>query len=191
MMLGTLINSPPPSDLYGNSLLLFIITVIITVFAAILGAFVSYVIYLRQRTIKEISYQVISDTPIISIGDELKGRMALLVDGREVKEAWLLVVKIWNSGNVPIKRNDLDVPITLNVEGRTVIDAEIQETQPNDLISPEYFHSFLIVEPFAIKLGSVLLNPKDSVSLKVLLTGPSHRIYVSGRIVEGRIVEKS
>jgi hypothetical protein len=53
-------------------------------FIGVLAALVTIFIALRQRNQKEIVYDIISDTPILSIKEEVKNRVKVLFDDKPV-----------------------------------------------------------------------------------------------------------
>ncbi len=143
----------------------------------------------KQRSRKEISYQIISDASIASINKEVKDRVKILFDGIPIEDMNLLVLKLWNSGNAAIKPEDYVEPIKFEFDGRKVASADILNMEPSDLIDPKDIKSFFTLELDSVKLPKFLLNPNEAISLKILLTGPTDKVTGRTRIVEGRIIE--
>ena len=77
----------------------------------LLTIIVSIIIYRRQRNRRSITYEVVSDTPILSLKEEIKGRVQVLFDTKPVGEVRLVILKIWNSGDSPILPNEYIEPI--------------------------------------------------------------------------------
>ncbi len=100
-----------PSDIWHDPFFLTVLGIAGTLVAGLIGAFVAYWIYSRQRSKKEISYQIISNAPIASVNKHLENRVTIQVDGKPVKNARQVVLKIENMGNVAVKRDDCDEPI--------------------------------------------------------------------------------
>jgi hypothetical protein len=104
-----------------------IITIISFIFAI--------VFYRRQRIFKEISYQVLSDAPIVNIDKRVKDKIRIIYadkdSSEDINDAHLLVLKAWNSGKVDVKvwnskdpivkHEDYEVPIGFEFKGRKVL----------------------------------------------------------------------
>ena len=99
--------------------------------------------YRKQRTHKAITYEVISDAPIVDIDKRVKGKIKIIYNDQgnqhEIIDARLLILKIWNSGNTDVKVRDsqdtdgdrFEVPIEFQFEGRKVLNLTLD---PNDVI---------------------------------------------------------
>src|SRR5437588_7481581 len=107
-MLLFLLNNQPPTDLLHDPFWQFIINVAVVVLVGIVTAVVAIWVFRKQRSKKEISYQVISDAPIASVSEGLKNRVTIQLDGKPVKDARQVVIKVRNNGNVAVKRDDYD-----------------------------------------------------------------------------------
>jgi hypothetical protein len=59
-----LLTGQPQTDFWHDPVILTIVGSIATLFAGLIGAFVTYWVFRKQRNKKEISYQIISDAPI-------------------------------------------------------------------------------------------------------------------------------
>ena len=140
---------------------------------------VAFVVYLKQRSRKEIAYDVIANTPVLSIDKEVKGKLQVLYEGKPIDDARLVVLRIWNSGKSPISSIDYERPLTFDFgENSEVLDATIIETKPPDLKEDAAIEKSLnkaIVKP-------LLLNSNNSIKLKVLLTNFGGNIKASARI---------
>ena len=148
------------------------------IIAAVVGIAISLVIYLKQRQRKDLSYSVITSTPLLTVGSEIAGRIQILFDSNPVRDVKLLVLRFANTGNVPITSKDYEHPIALNFEENVrILEAEISGKEPSDLpVSIVLEEKRVIIEP-------TLLNNDDSITLKMLLTGYNDTLIVTGRIV--------
>ena len=183
-----LLSTPPPSTSFwqdpagwvgvGVTILVGIATILITI----------WTVYV-QRNQKRIMYQVISDAPIASINKVVKDRVKILFDGNPVEDMDLLVLKVWNPGRIAVRRDDFDEPITFEFEGRKVVGSDVLSTDPDQLINPNDAKTFLTISTESVRLQKLLLNPKETINLKVLLTGSQGKINVRARIVDGKITE--
>ena len=193
-MLENLLSNLPPqsSDFFSSPVWQFFsgIGAIIAIPIAIIAVVVAILAYRQQKQRKEIAYQIISNAPIISFNQAIKERVQVLIDGKPIKNARLIVFKIWNSGNISISTEDYFEPIGFKFEKDMVLGSDLLETEPKDLIDQMDAKSFLKAEPQLIELTKFALNPGNSISFTALLAGKSS-INKSGRIKDGIIKEIS
>src|SRR6266581_2805639 len=112
MLLNTLLDILQAYDFLHDPFWQFVISVLVAFTLGIVALVITIWIYRKQRTQKVISYAVISDAPIASINKEVADKVEIRFDGQPVQDLSLLVLKIWNSGNVAVKSGDYDMPIT-------------------------------------------------------------------------------
>src|SRR6266487_3666841 len=140
--------------------------------------FVAFVVYMMQRNRKEIAYDIIANTLVLSIDKEVKDKMQVLYESKPIADARLVVLKIWNSGKAPISSNDYERPLTFDFgEHAEVLDATVIETLPTNIIEEAVFEKSLN----KVILKPLLLNRNDSIKLKVLLTKFGGHIQASER----------
>ena len=163
----------------------------------------------KQRHRKEITCQVRADSLVVSVKKELKdmkGRIKIEFDGQKVEEISFVNLKIWNSGDVSIKRGTPPIgdyldPIKFDFGVRKVLGVSEVRMKPESLIKPEELRKFLEdnqplpqKEKREITLPEFHLNskkrtgPQDSLELTVLLSGAEGSIRVDGRIDDGEII---
>src|SRR6266566_7698012 len=97
-------------------------------------------IYRATRPRKQITYQILSDAPIVNIDKKVEGKVRITYgdSNNEINDANLVSFKVWNSGNTDIKVwsaedervEDFEVPIRFIFEGRTVVSLTELETDP-------------------------------------------------------------
>lgn len=147
---------------------------------AIVGLFYGYL-----RTRKTISYEIISWTPLLSREDEVKGTVQVLYEGQAVHAVSLLTLRIYNSGYIPIKSEDVEFPISISfAEGTKILKAEIAS------LSPPNLPALINTEDSKIVLNKILLNKNDSVTIKALVTRINDKIEVGARIVGVKSIKK-
>lgn len=217
MFLGVLLDTLP-TDIWHDPLFLGLLGAVSTVLAGLLGVAITYYVYRRQRSKKELTYQIVSDAPIASIDPSVASRVRLSIDGKQVESASQVVLKLWNSGNVAVKPEDYDEPVTFEFNGRAMISTDIIGTDPPELretlqqaltstsqtsppqsinfpkvllnLLPHHKpHELGLHLPKSINLPKVLLNPKRSITLSVLLTGSGGKNSAKASIVDGELVE--
>jgi hypothetical protein len=163
----------------------------------LLALCVSAVLYLLQRRRKALTYDVISSISLTGRVEEWGGDLQIVFGGQQVRHVYLLLVRFTNSGNQPIESDDYERPLNLSVEAPSrVLTVQVAETNPSNLlpdllpdgaggwrdeIPPELaLDSELRTVPFR----SVLLNPGDSFTIKMLVSQ-----FTPGRLgIDARIV---
>ncbi len=163
-----------------------------TVIVAI-AAIVIIPITIRQQKRKELTYEVASFTIVLKVnaGKEVKSRVQVLLDGQPVQNACVVILKIWNSGNVPIKREDFDnnQPLKIYFRGKTqVLEAEVLETVPGNIGTEA--KTSLKLNPENITIDPLLLNSRDLIVLRILVADLFYEdnIRVNARIIGGKII---
>lgn len=153
------------------------------VIIGVIALVASVVIYRITRKKKQLSYEILSETPLISVGDEIKGRLEILLDSSPVEKVHLLLVKFVNDGTMPITADDYERPLTLIFEGdATVLSAESVQPEPDNL------RVTLDFEPKKVTVNPLLLNKGDSFTAKVLVEKFGGRFDLDARIVGVREV---
>ncbi len=143
----------------------------------ILAIIVSIIIFLIQRKNKIFSYEINSATAVLSGTEEISGQLKILYKGKVVKNVSLLVIKLMNTGNVPIISSDYERNVELVFNNcDKILSAEISESTPSNLSGEIY------LSEKSVGLKPLLLNPNDSITLKILLSG-SLDFFINGRIV--------
>ena len=148
---------------------------------AIIGAIAlltTIILFYTQRKQKVLSYQILSNASVLSIREEVEGKVQMLYEGTQVKKVHLIVLKIHNSGNVPIRTGDYERPLTILFgEGSDILSEEIIEKVPKNLdVVFDSSDNRLIVKP-------LLLNSKDSITFKMLVSEFNGDLTVDSRIV--------
>jgi hypothetical protein len=158
---------------------------LISSFIAIVAPLVVYLLELRNRTQKRLSYDLVSVVSLLSIKDEIKHRVKILVDDRLVDDIYIVVINLINSGNVPIANEDYERPLNLNFRyDSKIISADFVSSNRSSLKPEVYLYDNKVyIEP-------ILLNTGDVVTLKVLLSKFEGDVSVDARIVGVECIEK-
>jgi len=142
-------------------------------------------IYFKNKKKKELSYQEVSSTPLIK---KIHNKVRIHVDDQEIREdLYLVVLKIFNSGNEAIKKDDFEkdilIKFTDGYRNSKVFDAEIYLTTPSDIQCDLYN------QEYGKQLGfkPILLNPGEGLTIK-LLVSKYDKISIKSRIVGGTII---
>lgn len=152
---------------------------------ALAAIIISIILFLAQRKRKKLSYEIISKTGILSASEEISGKFQILFQGETVKNVHLLMVRFCNTGNLPITTGDYERLVSLNFKkSERILSAEVSETTPPNLFAK------LRTTNQSIELDPILLNPGDSISIKILISEYQNEFEIDGRIVGVRSVEK-
>jgi hypothetical protein len=145
----------------------------------------SIIIYYKNRKIRSIRYSLLANAPLLTIAEDLTGKIKIYYEQSpnnniQIKDSALLIIKIVNDGNTAIKSGDFEEPIRITFRPEVMIlSAETIETSPATLVPKlELSKDQIIIEP-------LLLNEKDSITIKALLTGfrDDTKILPEARIV--------
>jgi hypothetical protein len=148
---------------------------ILTVFAIL----VSLAIYFAQRSRRIVSVEVLRNGRILTIQEESVGKLQLMFDGKLIHNTRLIEVCVTNSGNQPIKPADFIKSLTFsfNAEAEVLSTATVG-TVPKDLTAE------LLVQSNEVVLAPLLLNPRDSITIRFLVSkytaGPTHSARING-----------
>ncbi|NET46640.1 hypothetical protein [Okeania sp. SIO2B3] len=128
---------------------------------------------------KEIKCIEIVNTPLIKKVSDLS---VAFLDGREHKIQYihLTVLRICNSGNIPVIPGDFIRPITFI----------FRETQSaTEIVNTEIFNATELLRPIIkttkniVELEPLLLNPGDSFDISILSFSVTHDFNIDSRIV--------
>jgi hypothetical protein len=147
------------------------------VILSIIAISVTVIIYFRQRKLKEISYEIISESSLLSVSKEVEGKLQILLDGQPVKGVHLILFRIANTGNLPILPSDYLKNLNILFDGNAnILSAEITNLIPKDI------DTTINVIDKSISFSPSLLNSEDTIVLKVLVSEFNGNIDVVGRI---------
>lgn len=136
--------------------------------------------YLRQRGKKKLSYEIITSQSLLTVDEALSGDIKILYKEEEITDVHLLTIKVVNDGNVPILKEDFNRALAFRFGDTTkVLTYEILSK------TPEYLPATLRLShgDRGIVLNPLLLNPKDALHLKFLLSKYQNELSPSARIV--------
>lgn len=159
-----------------------IVALMSSLIALVLGLFIEYRTgWFAGRQRKELSYEIPYFATLIS-ADDASGEIEVFYRGEPIKNLWSFVIKIINTGKVPIISDDYVRSIVISLMGK-VVKYQVVETTPHDLL-PE----FVIVEDSetgyysGLRMSKLLLNSGDSITLSLLVSDYGGGLEISGRI---------
>ena len=131
--------------------------------------------YLLNKRSKKLIYQRISTTRVLTVKEELAGRVEIYLDGRAVREVGLLRMKITNTH--PTDKVDFVRPIKFSVlPGQTIMDADFVEVDP-PVLAPS-----LQRNDTSVTIEPLLLNEKNSFQVKLLIANFGGTVQLDSRI---------
>ncbi len=136
----------------------------INIFLAILAISIPVIIYFLQKKRKEFSYKVESMSKIIKKCNNLSSPIEILLEGKKIEDPHYILIKVWNSGNVPINPEDFKENVYIDFGKHSkIIQASIKETYPKNLgANIEVCESMIIISP-------VLFNEEDSLTIEAVV----------------------
>ncbi len=115
-------------------------------------------------------------TPLIDTTARERGDLAISHMGGAVADPWLLSARLENSGNLPIERNHIEAPISLQFTGTRILSASVVERSPDDLsVTAEQDGS-------TVTMLHELLNEGDWATFDILCDGEPDWPRISLRI---------
>jgi len=152
---------------------------------ALIAIFLSVYLYRKQRRRKSLTYNVISCTPLLSMREEIGRELQIIYNKKPVDQAHLILIKLINSGDLPIPSADYEVPISLGFgEEAQLLTAEVVKTEPVSL------QASMLLKGNRLEITPCLLNPTDSITIKALIAKFGNSVVVRGRIVGVKEIKK-
>jgi hypothetical protein len=153
---------------------------------AVAALVATFVIYQLQRQRKALTYELVSKTHLLTVREELEGKLQVLYEGEPARSLSVLVLKLWNSGNQPLLASEYERPISfcLGKDAR-VLSADITNRAPSAVaVNMETQENRLVIEP-------TLLNPGDSITFKLLVRDVGAYVSPDARIAGVKSIQLS
>jgi hypothetical protein len=142
---------------------------------ATIGLVAVFVIYRWQRNHKALSLAVLTNRPLLTTPSPFT--VSVHHNGKVVGEPRLIVLRIANTGNVPIETADYEQPLSIRFLYCQVLSAEVTGGRPDGLATP------LHLDGPTLTLDPCLLNPTDLIEVQCLLDGSLENLQVECRVV--------
>jgi len=144
----------------------------LAVLAIVIGLILAYLQYQN----KSLAYEVISEYKIIGTDADTEGRVEILFDSKPVEAVYLVIIKIINTGRLPIESKDYEYAISLRFnEESEILSSEILKQSPSNLgVKLKSYTNKIIIEP-------LLLNTRDFFVVKTLVN-QYQDVCIEGRI---------
>jgi hypothetical protein len=144
-------------------------------------------LFILQRRKKSISYEILADTALIAVGDEIiRGKLRILFEEKPVQKVSLVLFRISNAGNLPIVPSDFEKPLSFHFgkESR-ILSTEVTAVKPKAL-KPQ-----LRVQQSQIVIEPLLLNGGDSITIKAIVDQHTGWLDADARITGVSKIEES
>jgi hypothetical protein len=157
--------------------------------ATAIGICVSVFLWILNQRKKELSYDVLFLDNLVKIRGNARKQLQVEFNGRTVDDARLAVVRLTNSGHLPINVGDYTTALSICFSaGSKVILADIAETQPADIDERCFKDGELVsliagVEKERVVLQPVLLNSGDSIILQILVRDDFGKPQLKGHLM--------
>ena len=153
--------------------LLFLTPILVMIFIA-----------LFQRKTKKLSYEVILDTPLVTVSSKIKDKIRIYFDNKVVDNPQLVIVRFTNTGNQPISKSDFEENIILKFSDISqIIQCDASELFPENL-RLEFNH-----DQNSVTINPLLINERESFNLNLIIDNHNFDFYIIDRI-KGLRVEK-
>jgi hypothetical protein len=132
------------------------------------------------QTKKQLSYKLVSITPILEVAKEYQDQIEIRFKRRIFKNVHLVVIQFSNSGRASIKPDDYVRPLNCSIKTGQIISVEVTETKPDNL-------GELIEAQDAtnVVFKNTLLNIRDKFTVKLLIgefSGKGEDVLIDARI---------
>lgn len=127
---------------------------------------------------KKLEFEVLRSIKISKLDtkDPLNSELQLNYKGKEIPNGTQTTIAIVNSGEIPVKREDFDTPIQIEIDGGKILSSQVIKTYPGNLeTSINYNDSRITLQP-------LLLNPRDFILLSLLTDNKIEVSRVHARI---------
>lgn len=145
----------------------------------IVGLLTTIYLHYTQQKRKELSYVISDRYPLLTRSEELGGKFKIYFEGALVDNVYLLDIQFKNTGNVSIKAEDYERPVSivLNKEAM-ILSAEVIVRKPATL------KPTIEVHENRLNIAPILLNKDDRIALKIIVAGYTGNISFDYRIID-------
>jgi hypothetical protein len=161
--------------------------VISTAVGALVTGLISFIVVKYQRTFRRLSYSVIARQRLVPLTgyqeySDLRIQFRSNPAGEPwivIREPWIVIVRIINTGRQDIGPTDITKPISIDVGNDTIIrDARVTDSTPEDVYEAKPLEVDEMGRPF---LAPVVVNRGNSIKIQLLLDGEPEKVTVVGR----------
>lgn len=154
------------------------------VVVGLLGVIVTIVIFQLQKNKKRLAYYILTDTSLLTVDDEIKGKIQINYENKNIQNIRLLILKIENIGNIDISSSDFEQPIIISFPNSEILSAGLIDASPRNL-TPN-----IQIDSSKLTINPILLNKKDFLTYKFIFSDYGNIIDVNSRIIGVKHFEK-
>jgi hypothetical protein len=149
------------------------------VLLGIVGSYISFLALKAQlkQTDKRIHYVRFVSPFLVPRDDATREAVELYLNGRQLINPHLYVVRIENSGRAPITPNDFDSPIIVRLN-KSIFTWATLSWNRSDILREEHKIKMSLRE---LRVGPILLNPRDALTLVALVEAAEDDLSVIAR----------
>jgi len=145
---------------------------------AVVAILVAIFLYSKQRRLKRLDFEIISETSLLSVKEELEGKLQILYEGRRVSTVHLVLAEFRNSGTEPILAGDFVQPLSVDFGAESqLLTSEVVETFPTDS------NPVITTATSRVTIAPLLVNQRDFIRVKCLVENYADTARAIGRIV--------
>ncbi|EFH83834.1 PstS family phosphate ABC transporter substrate-binding protein [Ktedonobacter racemifer] len=149
----------------------------------------SFVGFLLTKS-KRLSYEIIEDVGLLNNQkDRGENDIKLMVNGRQENKARVMMVRLKNTGDEDIKRDDYESSIRFQFAPKSLIRCSIHDVAPPDKFPPEQLRSFIKLDKKNqefVEIVKLPLKRRELVNLKIV-TREKAGLKVFGSMNDGKI----
>jgi hypothetical protein len=145
---------------------------------------VSIVLWLLNARDKRLSFEVVSDVPLVTSAEESEEHVHIFSEGCEVQNVRLVTARIINAGHVPIRVSDYADKISIEFQDGKVLSAHVIESEPESLMRSTKGGGALVEEvgDTSVVFKPVLLNAGNYLVVKIFICNSTSRPVMKGHI---------
>jgi len=153
-----------------------------------IGIIISVCLWYLNQHRKLLSFIILQKNPVLNLKGAARKQLDIRFGGHSISDAYLIVLRIFNRGRLPINLNDYQTSIYVGLHpGAEILAASVIETNPPDLeerAGKKNHKTTLIdkIEDERVYLRPVLMNEGDSITLQLLVRNTSGAVHVHGHI---------
>ncbi len=169
----------------------------VAVFIALVVFCADLILYRARQKRKNLSYEIISNYPLISVRDGFD-KVSILYENETVRNINMVVVRVFNSGDIPIRPDDFYRDVTFHFGSKSqILSSEIIDQNPRGLGAELEEINFSSDSAVAeqqnhpankVVLSPILLNKGSEVKVKFLVS-QFHEVNVDGLVVGVQEIE--
>jgi hypothetical protein len=150
---------------------------IVAAIAAVVAIPVTLLVYRLSQERKHLDYEFISGVRLLANeATRLAGELELRFRNSIIKDPYLLLVRLINTGNKPLEQEDFEQPVRIELDA-PVLSAWIAKADPEELIPPVEWQAT------TVEVSAALFNKGDWIALGVLTDGEPKEKSINMRIV--------